>query len=160
MSSLRPPSRDAGHDLLVEEQEQHDQRHRDDHDRGHHGGDVLAAEAVLADLLDAVGDEEIVGVVGDEAGPDVAVPALDHLEDGDGDHRRAADGQQHAQEILEVGGPYTANEVVLYMLKRHNILTRDCSNKPGLDSKQYMRIAIRNHEDNTRLVDGLKQFKK
>lgn len=62
--------------------------------------------------------------------------------------------------LCEVLPPYTANEVVLYMLKRHNILTRDCSNKPGLDGKQYMRIAIRNHEDNTRLVEGMKQFKK
>ena len=62
--------------------------------------------------------------------------------------------------LCEVLPPHTANEVVLYMLKRHNILTRDCSNKPGLDGKQYMRIAIRNHEDNTRLVEGLKQFKK
>ena len=62
--------------------------------------------------------------------------------------------------LCEVLPPYTANEVVLYMLKRHNILTRDCSNKPGLDSKQYMRIAIRNHEDNTRLIKALKLFNK
>ena len=61
--------------------------------------------------------------------------------------------------LCEVLPPYTANEVVLYMLKFHNILTRDCSNKPGLDGKQYMRIAIRNHEDNTRLVEALKQLK-
>ena len=62
--------------------------------------------------------------------------------------------------LCEVLPPYTANEVVLYVLKCHNILTRDCSNKPGLDGKQYMRIAIRNHEDNGRLVEGLRQFKK
>ena len=60
--------------------------------------------------------------------------------------------------LCEVLPPYTANEVVLYMLKRHNILTRDCSSKPGLDSKQYMRIAIRNHEDNSRLIEALKQL--
>jgi histidinol-phosphate/aromatic aminotransferase/cobyric acid decarboxylase-like protein/CTP:phosphocholine cytidylyltransferase-like protein len=58
--------------------------------------------------------------------------------------------------LCEILPPYTANEVVLYMLKHHNILTRDCSNKPGLDGRQYMRIAVRNHEDNTRLVEGLK----
>ena len=62
--------------------------------------------------------------------------------------------------LCEVLPPYTANEVVLYMLKRHNILNRDCSNKPGLDGKQYMRIAVRNHDDNTRLVEALKQLKK
>lgn len=58
--------------------------------------------------------------------------------------------------LCEILPPYTANEVVLYMLKHHNILTRDCSNKPGLDGKQYMRIAVRNHEDNTKLIEGLK----
>jgi histidinol-phosphate/aromatic aminotransferase/cobyric acid decarboxylase-like protein len=47
------------------------------------------------------------------------------------------------------------------MLKQHNILTRDCSLKPGLDpTKQYMRIAVRDHEDNSRLVNGLKELAK
>ena len=63
--------------------------------------------------------------------------------------------------LCEVLPPYTAKEIVIYMLRHHNILTRDCSLKPGLDpNKQYMRIAVRNHEDNTRLVDALKQLKK
>jgi histidinol-phosphate/aromatic aminotransferase/cobyric acid decarboxylase-like protein/CTP:phosphocholine cytidylyltransferase-like protein len=60
--------------------------------------------------------------------------------------------------LCEILPPHTAKEVVLYMLKRHNILTRDCSNKPGLDDRQYMRIAVRNHEDNTRLIAGLRQL--
>ena len=58
--------------------------------------------------------------------------------------------------LCEILPPRTANEVVLYMLKQHNILTRDCSNKPGLDGRQYMRIAVRNHEDNTKLIEGLR----
>ena len=63
--------------------------------------------------------------------------------------------------LCEVQPPYTAKEIVIYMLRHHNILTRDCSLKPGLDpNKQYMRIAVRNHEDNTRLIVALKQLKK
>ena len=63
--------------------------------------------------------------------------------------------------LCEVLPPYTAKEIVIYMLRHHNILTRDCSLKPGLDpNKQYMRIAVRNHEDNTRLVEALKLFSK
>ena len=58
--------------------------------------------------------------------------------------------------LCEVLAPYTANEVVIYLLKNYNILTRDCSSKPGFDGKQYMRIAIRNHEDNERLVSAFK----
>ena len=61
--------------------------------------------------------------------------------------------------LCEVLPPYKASEIVIYMLKQHNILTRDCSLKPGLDpNKQYMRIAVRNHEDNTRLAEGLKEL--
>ena len=62
--------------------------------------------------------------------------------------------------LCEILPPKTANEVVLYMLKHHIILMRDCSNKPGLDDKQYMRIAVRNHEDNTSLIAGLRQLDK
>jgi histidinol-phosphate/aromatic aminotransferase/cobyric acid decarboxylase-like protein len=61
--------------------------------------------------------------------------------------------------LCEVLPPYRASEIVIRMLKQHNILTRDCSEKPGLPAgKQYMRIAVRNHEDNCRLVEGLKQI--
>ena len=62
--------------------------------------------------------------------------------------------------LCEVLPPYKASEIVIYMLKQHNILTRDCSLKPGLDpNKQYMRIAVRDHKDNTRLIEGLKTLK-
>ena len=61
--------------------------------------------------------------------------------------------------LCEVLPPYRANEIVIRMLKQHNILTRDCSGKTGLPAdRQYMRIAVRNHEDNSRLVEGLKTF--
>ncbi len=63
--------------------------------------------------------------------------------------------------LCEILPPYTAKEIVIYMLRKHNILTRDCSLKPGLKpDKQYMRIAVRNHEDNTRLVEALKEMMK
>lgn len=57
--------------------------------------------------------------------------------------------------LVEILPPYTANHIVLKMLKQFNILTRDCSTKTGLDGKQYMRIAVRNHEDNAKLIEGL-----
>ena len=62
--------------------------------------------------------------------------------------------------LCEVKAPYKASEIVIYMLKHHNILTRDCSLKPGLNpQKQYMRIAVRSHEDNSRLIEALKTMK-
>ena len=60
--------------------------------------------------------------------------------------------------LCEILPPLTANKVVLSLLKRHNILTRDCSDKKGLDGKQYMRIAIRSHEDNIKLTEALREL--
>jgi len=62
--------------------------------------------------------------------------------------------------LVEILPPFTANEIVLTMLKQFNILTRDCSDKAGFDGKQYMRIAVRSHEDNTKLIEGFKQLEK
>ena len=59
--------------------------------------------------------------------------------------------------LCEVLPPLQASEIVIRMLKQFNILTRDCSGKPGLDpQRQYMRIAVRNTDDNDRLVEALK----
>ena len=63
--------------------------------------------------------------------------------------------------LCEVLPPYSAKDIVVYMLRKHNILTRDCTLKPGLDpTRQYMRIAVRNHVDNGRLIDALKQYER
>ena len=62
--------------------------------------------------------------------------------------------------LVEVLSPYTANGLVLKMLKEFNILMRDCSGKGGFDNKQYMRIAVRDHNDNAKLIESLKQLEK
>lgn len=60
--------------------------------------------------------------------------------------------------LCEILPPLTANSIVLKMLKKYNVLTRDCSTKVGFDGKQYMRIAVRSHEDNARLIEGFKDL--
>lgn len=62
--------------------------------------------------------------------------------------------------LVEVLPPFTAKELVFRMLKDHNILMRDCSGKGGFDGKQYMRIAVRNNQDNSRLIEALKSLQK
>ena len=62
--------------------------------------------------------------------------------------------------LVEVLPPFTVNGLVLKMLKEFNILMRDCSEKGGFDGKQYMRIAVRDHRDNTKLIESLKQLEK
>lgn len=56
--------------------------------------------------------------------------------------------------LVEILPPYKATNIVMQLLKRFNILTRDCSTKQGFDGKQYMRIAVRSHSDNARLVEA------
>lgn len=60
--------------------------------------------------------------------------------------------------LCEILPPFTARGIVLEMLKRFNILTRDCSDKVGFDGKQYMRIAVRSHEDNAKLIEAFKEL--
>ncbi len=62
--------------------------------------------------------------------------------------------------LCEILPPFTANGLVLAMLRKFNILMRDCSGKKGLDEKQYMRIAVRSREDNKRLIDALNELRK
>ena len=54
--------------------------------------------------------------------------------------------------LCEILQPKNANQLVLTMLKKYNILVRDCSDKLGFDGKQYMRIAVRSHEDNAKFI--------
>ena len=60
--------------------------------------------------------------------------------------------------LCEVLPPMNANRLVLTMLKRYNILIRDCSGKKGLDGGQYIRIAVRSHENNGQLVKAFKEL--
>ena len=61
--------------------------------------------------------------------------------------------------LVEVKPPYKATTIVMTLLKNFNILTRDCSTKKGFDGKQYMRIAIRNHEENEKIIEAFKSLK-
>ena len=60
--------------------------------------------------------------------------------------------------LVEILPPMKATTLVMRLLKEHDILTRDCSTKIGLDGKQYMRIAVRSHKDNEKLIEALKQL--
>ena len=62
--------------------------------------------------------------------------------------------------LCEILPPRSAGELVLTMLKRYNILVRDCSSKQGFDGRQYMRIAVRSHEDNARFIAAFKELEK
>lgn len=62
--------------------------------------------------------------------------------------------------FIEVLPPYKPSEICLRMLKEHKILMSACTAKKGIEPDRYMRIAIRNHGDNERLVNALKTILK
>ena len=60
--------------------------------------------------------------------------------------------------LCEVTGKYTATELTHLLLLRYNILVKDCGTKSAFAGKQYIRIAIRNREDNAFFVEALKEL--
>ncbi|MFS2889644.1 hypothetical protein AAH095_22940, partial [Phocaeicola vulgatus] len=60
--------------------------------------------------------------------------------------------------LCEVLPPCSVGWLAMTMLKHYNILIRECSDKEGFDGKQYIRIAVRNHEDNAKLVNAFKEI--
>lgn len=60
--------------------------------------------------------------------------------------------------LCEVADGFTAKELTEVLLNRYNILIKDCNNKTGLEGKNYIRVAIRNSEDNDTLINALKQL--
>lgn len=61
--------------------------------------------------------------------------------------------------LCELTSRFTAAELTLYLLSNHDILIKDCSHKKGFpDGRQYVRIAIRDRHDNSRLANILKSL--
>lgn len=62
--------------------------------------------------------------------------------------------------FLEVLPPYKPKELCAILLKKYNILASACLAKKGIEPNRYMRIAVRAHGDNARLIDALKELSK
>lgn len=60
--------------------------------------------------------------------------------------------------LCKVLPPFTASSLALTLLKKYYILISVCSSKKGLTPNGYVRIAVRNSEDNDRLVEALKKI--
>lgn len=60
--------------------------------------------------------------------------------------------------LCEVMRRFSAHELTEILLNRFDILIKDCNNKTGLAGKNYIRVAIRNSEDNDTLITALKEL--
>ncbi len=59
--------------------------------------------------------------------------------------------------LAELINGKTSEELVERMLDKHNIFMKDLSTKKGFDGKQFMRITIRNKEDDDLFLDALRE---
>lgn len=57
--------------------------------------------------------------------------------------------------LCEVTGRFSAHELTVHLLEKHNILIKDCSTKMGFGGRNYIRIAIRDKKDNDTLTEAL-----
>lgn len=61
--------------------------------------------------------------------------------------------------LCEITERYTSHELTLKLLTDYNILIKDCSSKKGFTAdRQYVRIAIRDRQDNSKLVNVLRSL--
>ena len=60
--------------------------------------------------------------------------------------------------FLEVLPPYTSKQLSAILLEKYNILVSACLAKKGIEVNRYMRIAVRSHSDNARLVKAMREL--
>ena len=60
--------------------------------------------------------------------------------------------------LCEVTKKYTSTELTRLLLEKADILIKDCSTKSAFDNRNYIRIAIRDRKDNSKLVETLKKL--
>lgn len=60
--------------------------------------------------------------------------------------------------LVKVNFPYTSEQLTITLWERANILLKDCSHKKGFLNSSYIRIAVRDKEDNDQFLESLKLF--
>ena len=60
--------------------------------------------------------------------------------------------------LCEVQNPYTANDIAIRLLKGYNILISACSAKKGIELNRYIRLSVRDQNDNDRIIKALKDI--
>lgn len=60
--------------------------------------------------------------------------------------------------FLEVLPPYKPKELCAILLRDYKILASACLAKKGIEPNRYMRIAVRNHSDNAKFIQALKEL--
>lgn len=57
--------------------------------------------------------------------------------------------------LLDIRGTHLSSTELTARMRREGVLIRDCGNYPGLDGRSYVRLAVRQHEENVKLLERL-----
>ena len=60
--------------------------------------------------------------------------------------------------LCEVTGRYTSQTLTQKLLEESNILIKDCGQKSAFAGRNYIRLAIRDREDNSKLIKKLREL--
>ena len=60
--------------------------------------------------------------------------------------------------LCKVEKPYTSKKICVDLLNRYNILLKDLSDKQGFEGQEFLRISIRDREDNEYFINSLKEL--
>lgn len=58
--------------------------------------------------------------------------------------------------LCEVTDRFSSHELAVKLLEEHNILIKDCSTKKIFDGRSFIRLAVRNREENLKLIESLR----
>jgi histidinol-phosphate/aromatic aminotransferase/cobyric acid decarboxylase-like protein len=60
---------------------------------------------------------------------------------------------------LEVIDKYSSAELTKLLLERYNIMVKDCNSKTSLEGRNYIRISVRDEQDNDALIAALRELR-
>lgn len=60
--------------------------------------------------------------------------------------------------MCEIGAGYNAKEIATRLIREHKLLIKDLSTKNGFSGRQFIRVAVKNEEDNELLYQALRDF--
>ena len=60
--------------------------------------------------------------------------------------------------LCKITGKISSEKLAIKLLDEYNIFIKDLSSKKGFENGQYIRLAVRNTEDNDKLIAALKEI--
>lgn len=61
---------------------------------------------------------------------------------------------------LEIIDKYSSAELTKLLLEKYNIMVKDCNSKSSLNGRNFIRVSVRNQQDNDQLIQAFKELER